>query len=167
MLRTLRFSIAALISPEREQALTQLEKEAERLKAETRHAIDQRVAEIVSQLDPLDPLLRNFNGVFDERREQPEDGLSEPDRIAMEMFGYRNHTDPHFHFLMDWIVNTNASAMMKKPVGTQEQIVLGHMYARALIAVSSLLKEKIGRLSSLYERRTQRGTAFDPHKTVE
>lgn len=129
--------------------------------------VDRRVACIIAQQDPLEPLLRNFNGVFDERREQPEDGLSEPDRIQMEMFGHRNHKDPHFHYLMDWIVNTNASAMLKKPMGSQEQIVLGHMYARALIAVSSLLKEKVGRLSSLYERRTQLGGGFDPHLSVE
>jgi hypothetical protein len=129
--------------------------------------VDQRVAQIMSQQDPLEPLLKLFNGVFDEKREQPEDGLSEPDRIAMEMFGYRNHKDPHFHFLMDWIVNTYASAMLKKPLGTSEQIVHGHMYARALLSVSLLLKDKMGRLSSLYEQRLRGDTLFDKHTAVE
>lgn len=137
------------------------------LDGEFQQRVNQRVAQIISQQDPLEPLLRHFNGVFDEKRDQPEDGLSEPDRIGMEMFGYRNHADPNFHFLMDWIVNTNASAMLKKPLGTSEQIVNGHMYARALLSVSLLLKDKMGRLSSLYEQRQRGDIMFDKHTAVE
>lgn len=125
---------------------------------------DKRVADIISKSDPMEPLLRGFNGVFDETRERPEDNLSEPDKIHMEMLGHYIHRDPNFHFLMDWILNTHMSAELKRAKPSQEQIVLGYQYGRAIISVTSLLKREIGRLSALYDQRRRTGDEdFDPH----
>lgn len=175
MLKDFRFKLARFISPERERELSndaeRLNKIADDLQAqldEAENAVGQRVAAIMANADPLEPLLRDFKGVFSNDKERPEDKLDAVSSQRLEMFGWRNHQDEAFHYLLDWCTNTLVSANIKARMVSEKDIVLAHMYSRALIAVSKLVKEEVGRLSSLYEQRLPRpGTGFDPNKAVE
>lgn len=124
--------------------------------------VNRRAAEIVSKMDPWAPLMREFHGIFTAEYERPEDRLDSAGKIRMMMWGYQQNGDPAFNQLMDWIVNTQGNASVKKGNPTSETI----LFSRAMIAAPLLVKKEVQRLSSLYEEFLANRNEPDPDEAV-
>lgn len=151
MLIQFRKKIAAVISPERARDLIQLEKDLGELARNIDLETNRRVAELVSKMDPYEPLMRSFNSIFSEDYSRPEDKLDEPSKMAMYMLGYRWTEDPSFNFLADWIINQHGNAVFKKPGVTKDNALDVLNFGKAQISTVVLLRKELGRLSSLYQ----------------
>lgn len=132
-IRSIREKIARFIAPELSKSID--------------NEINQRTALIISKMDPFEPLLREFHGVFSEEFDHPEENLDERDRIGMMMWGYQQKNDRFFKYMTDWIMNTQGNETLKKAPVTTDRI----LYGRAQLSTMILFKKEIGRLSSLYE----------------
>lgn len=129
----------------------------------TEDKVNQRVALLVSQIDPMEIVLRKYKASFLKEYRRAEEDLDEPSKIQMEMWGYRNHNDPCFKLMTEWIANKQGVFSFqhaKKP----EDLLFGQA---SVITIEVLLKE-VKRLSSLYEERIQpSGADADYSNTVE
>lgn len=114
---------------------------------EADNRVSQRVASTIAKMDPFEPILKEFHGVFSKEYERPEDKLDERSQINMKMWGYRMHTDPCFKYMTEWIMNTHANEILKHAPVTPERI----LYGRAQISTMILFVKEVGRLASLYE----------------
>ncbi len=113
--------------------------------------VNQRVALTMSRMDPFEPLMKEFHGVFSEEYEHPEEKLDARGQLLMKMLGYQLRDDPSFKYLIDWIMNTQGNAAFKAPTRTNEERGEVLMYGKAQISTSILLKRELKRLASLYE----------------
>lgn len=134
---------AWLFKPELDGILT--------LQKETQQIIDRRVAEIMFQMDPYEPLMRKFKGTFSSMYAHPEDNLSDPSKMRMLMLGYQLDDDPSFKFLVDWIMNTHGNQVLRQEKVTRENALDVLLYGKSAISNMILLKREVGRLSSLYK----------------
>lgn len=127
--------------------------------------VNQRVAKMISEMDPFEPLMKQFHGVFSEQYEHPEQRLDTPSRMRMYMWGWQQETDPHFHHLMNWIMNTQGNETLRHAPVTPERI----LYGRAQLSCMLLFKNEVARLSNLYleEKARMENGDFDPTLTVD
>lgn len=124
---------------------------------------NQRVAKIMAGLDPFEPVLKLFHGVFSEEFERPEDKLDVRSQMNMMMFANRTVKDPSFEYLTAWIMNIAGNECLKRaPISVERT-----QYARAQLANMILFKRELQRLSSLYEEMLKPEDSFDKNLTVE
>lgn len=109
--------------------------------------VNLRVAEYISKMDPFEPLMKQFHGVFSEEYEHPEDNLDDRSKLGFMMWAYQQKTDPSFRFMVEWIMNTQGNASLKRGNPTPETI----LYGRSQISNMILFRKEVGRLSLLYE----------------
>lgn len=133
------------------------------LKVSRETEINNRVAKIIAQMDPFEPILKEFHGTFSQEYERPEDKLAEKDQIQMYMWGFQQDNDKYFRYMIDWIMDVCANATLKRANVTPERI----LYGRAELATMLLLKKEVARLSGLYKEIIKRPEDFDKSKTVE
>lgn len=145
-MRNLGRKLARLIAP---AYFLEVERKSKDIDAE----VGRRVAEIMSKMDPFEPLLKEFHGVFGEEFERVEEKLDARSSLLIETWGYQQRDDPSFKFMCDWIMNSQGNETLKRaPVSTERLL-----YGRAQIAGIVLLKNEVKRLASLYEERLRRG----------
>lgn len=162
MLKNILQKIARGIAPSYIQELEQKASDADA-------KISQRVAAIISQMDPLEPAMKLFNGIFSEDFQKPEQNMDARSRLQFLMWAYQQHTDPSFIHMIEWIMNTAGNQMTRhKPVDRDNATEI-LMYGRSQISNMILLKKEIGRLSSLYEDMLQKNKQVyvDEGTTVE
>jgi len=124
--------------------------------------VNQRVAFIVSQLDPFEPLLKQFHGVFSEEFTSAEDNLSEPAQLALFMWAYTQKNDPYFKHLTSFLLNTQGNATIRQAQNDREWF-----FGRAVISTLLLFIREVERLSSHYEDiLAKRDRSFDPYLPV-
>lgn len=109
--------------------------------------INQKVAEIISKMDPFQPLMQKYNSVLSVEYERVEDALNEQGKVGMYMWGWQQKSDPHFERMVSWIMNKAGNALLKTGNPTEIQV----FYKRAEIANMILYRKEIGRLSTCYE----------------
>lgn len=126
---------------------------------------DQRFAKMIMQMDPLEPLMRKFNGIFTPEFTHPEDKLNESGQLGMKMWAYRQNTDPHFQWMIEWIMNSAGNETLKRAPITSERT----QYGRAQISNMILFRDEVGRLSNLYldELEKHKVQEFDGDAVVE
>lgn len=164
MVDTLRNALAKFIAPrlhaELEERAHKLD-EQERLLNET---VNQRVAAVLSHMDPFEPLMKEFRGIFSEEFEHPEDKLDARSQLLMRTWGYQQSTDPSFRHMIDWIINTQANETLRHALPTPDRI----LYGRAQISGMLLFKREVQRLSNAYEEKIQkRDEEFDSASATE
>lgn len=158
-----RIKIANFFAEEYIRGLKDIKKQSE---ADAIAEINTRVAEVVSKMDPFEPVMKLFNGVFSKEYERPEDSLSEQHKVTFYMWAYRQIRDPDFLHLIDWVTDNAGNTTMKRasPLTAERA-----QYGRAQIANMLLLKKEVGRLSSLYEDILEKNKEqkFDPSVSVD
>lgn len=127
--------------------------------------VNQRVAEYIGHMDPFQPLMKEFHGIFSDEFEHPEEKLDDRSRIGFLMWAYQQKSDPSFRFMTEWIMNSQANETLKRAPVTPERI----QYGRAQISTVILFKREIGRLALLYEEilAKQKGEDIDIGLGVE
>lgn len=127
--------------------------------------INQRVAEVTSGIDPLDLILKDYNAIYSQDFDDPEENLNEVGKIGMYMWGWQQSKDPYFEHMVNWIIDSAGNETMKRAPITKERT----QYGRAQMSNMILFKKQVGRLSSLYEEYLDKHKpqGFDPSKTVE
>lgn len=119
--------------------------------------VNQRVAAVIAQMDPFEPLMREFSGIFSSEFEHPEERLDAKGQLGMKMWAYSQKHDPHFRHLTEWIQNTQANETLKRAPVTPERV----LYGRAQISAIVLFVREVGRLSLAYEELlTQKDEEF-------
>lgn len=164
MVEKLRKRIAVWLAPEYKmeaQVLRAINKDWEK-------KINQRVAKIISELDPVDLLMKEYNGIFSKDFDRAEERLDERSRIEMYMWGWRQKHDPCFEHMVNWIMDSAGNETMKGKI-LDENFKSRMLYGRAQISNMILLKKEVGRLSSLYEEilEEKKGKEFDSSVGVE
>lgn len=127
--------------------------------------VNMRVATVLAKMDPFEPLMHQFRGIFSEEFEKPEDRLDPQSNLRLIMWAYQQTNDPQFNYLMNWVIDTQANATLKKGNPTPETI----LYGRAQISAPILIKREISRLGLLYEEllKKQKGEEFEENLSVE
>ena len=126
--------------------------------------VNQRVAQTLAQMDPLETLFKEFHGIFSEEHERVEDPLDEKGQLLMRTWAWQNRDHPAFKRLMDWIANTTGNETLKRAPVTTERI----LYGRAQISMVVLLNKEVRRLASAYEDMlNKKDTDFDSNVSVE
>lgn len=126
---------------------------------------NRRYAELVSKMDPLEPLFKNLSIVYSEEFTRVEEKLDDKSQLGFMMWAYGTKNDRYFNFLVDWIINSHGNETLKRAPVTNERT----LYGRAQISSMVLLRAEVGRLSSLYEEKLEemRQDKFDTAVTVE
>jgi hypothetical protein len=119
------------------------------LQKEINYETNRRVAEYISKMDPLEPLMKQQSVIFSDEFERVEDQLDANSKITMAMWAYGQKRDPCMKRMMDWVCNTVGNETIKRAPITAERT----QYGRAQIANIVLLKKEIGRLSLIYEEK--------------
>lgn len=155
MLNKIRVKIANLIAPDYIQAL----------RSKQQSEVDRRVALVLSNIDILDYILKDFHGTFSNYYERLEDKLDARSRLGLLMWAYTQAKDPNLEYITSWITDTYANDMLRSAPVTTDSI----LYRRAQIAMVELFKREITRLSNEYELILNKQTDldFDPHGTME
>ncbi len=122
-----------------------------------------RVAKIIAGMDPWEPVLKLFHGVFSEEYERPEDNLDARSQMSLYMWANHAYKDPGFKYVTDWICNTFGNETLKRAPISAERT----QYGRAQISSIILFKKEMKRLSNLYEESIKPDGDFDKHITVE
>lgn len=172
MLRELRHQFARFIAPayfewhdqemkDADAKVLAYKKDAEEAKLEA----NRRFADLVMQMDPLEPLFRRLSIVYSKEYTRPEDKLDEKSRLSFIMWAWGQSKDPHFTFLIDWVMNSHGNESLKRAPVTNERT----LYGRAQISSMVLLRDEVGRLASLYEEQLEamRQEKFDTATTVD
>lgn len=129
-------------------------------------AVNNRVADFIAKMDPFLPLMRKFDIVFTDDYARPEDGLNPQGKLMLEMWGYSTRDDASFKHLMQFIINLQGNAAVKKGNPTPETI----LFSRAMLAAPVFMMEQVNRLAMLYEERLAENRDagdFDPHAGIE
>jgi len=160
MFKHIRKNIALLISPEISQEI----KDAVRYGDDAENRANQRLAKTLLDMDPFEPALKRFHGVFGEEFEHPEEKLDERGQMLLKTLGYQLKSDISFKYLTEWILNTQGNNTLRKARTDYELF-----YGRACIVNIELFVKEIGRLAGLYEEdMAKRGnTDFDQNLTIE
>lgn len=169
MLQNFREKIAAFIAPERSHRLYKLQEDLLILGRNIDQETNRRVAEIIAKLDPFEPLMREFHGLFSQEFQHPEQNLDQPGQLGMYMMGHRIVHDPHFKYLTDWIMNAHANEMFRRPNLTRDNALDAVLYVKAQLSAMILLKKELGRLGSNYEEilNKKEDEAFTSTSTVD
>lgn len=114
---------------------------------------NRRLAEMVSRMDPLEPLMRKHSVVFSDEFERVEDDLDDKSRMMMAMWAYGQKRDPYQKRMIDWIVNTAGNEMLKSPARTNEDRGEILLWGKSQISNMILYRKEIGRLSVIYEEK--------------
>lgn len=163
MFTDLRQKFAGFISPERERFLNVRMAAQEERERNTTAMINQRVAEIVSKMDPLEPMLKRYNIIFSKEYTHPEEPLDGPSQFRLFMWAYGMKEDPSFKYITDWVRNTQGNATVRKAVGEEQWF-----FGRAMIASIGLIIDEVSRLASRYEDIVaKRDRSFDAYLPVE
>lgn len=125
--------------------------------------INQRVAEVISKIDPFEILRKEFHGIFSEEFDRPEDKLDERGKLGMAMWAYSQKSDPYFEYMTAWIMNSAGNETVKRAPLIPERM----QYGRAQISTMVLFRKEIGRLSSLYEEKLKNPQGFNSETAVE
>ncbi len=127
--------------------------------------INQRVAEVLLQQDPFEPLLKKFRGVFSKEFEKPEDHLDARSKVMLLMWGYQQREDPSFKYLLEFIMNKQGNITLKDANPTPERI----LYGRAQLSGMILFGEEVARLGGLWEDKMAKDKPkeFDENLTIE
>lgn len=136
--------------------------ELERQKKDLEMTVNQRVANVLLQMNPFEPFLRKHNVVFSKEWKNPEDKLDEQSKIRMFMWAAGMVKDPSFRHMTDWIINTQGNNTLRK--GTNEH---EWFFGRAAIITMDLFVSEVGRLASRYNEMLKKGDDYDPHLAVE
>lgn len=127
---------------------------------------NQRAAEIISKMDPYEPLLKEYHGVFSEENEKVEERLNDQGKLGMAMWAYGQRGDPHLARMIEWIMNNAGNEVLKRaPISADRT-----QYGRAQIANMILFRREIGRLALLYEEMLKKhgqSDDFDENRTIE
>lgn len=158
MVETFKTKLARLLFP-------QFVAELERRVIETEGSVNMRVADILSKMDPFEPLMREYHGIFSQEFEHPEDKLDARGQLGMKMWGYQQSRDPHFEHFINWIMDTQANETLKRAPITEARI----QYGRAQISNMVLVKREIDRLALLYEEELDKHKVkdFDENVAIE
>jgi hypothetical protein len=141
-------------------------KERARLAEREQHIdneVNQRVAQVLAQQDPFEPLLKDFHGIFSEEHERVEDPLDERGQISMRLWAYQNSDSPAFKRMTEWIMNTTGNETLKRAAVTPERI----LYGRAQISGMILFVREVKRLSEAYKDMLQKPGEFDASTPLE
>lgn len=138
---------------------------ARNLEKEVEERTGQRVAETLSKMDPFEPAMKLFHGIFSEEFEHPEEKLDAAGQLRLTMWAYQQSTDPAFRHMTEWVMNSAGNETVKRAPVTVER----GLYGRAQIASMVLFVKEIGRLGGIYEDylAKQKVETFDEHITVE
>lgn len=148
----------------RETLLIAREVNVIRKQKEVEFKVNQRVAEVMIKMDPLEPLFRKYNVLFSKEYEHPEESLDERSKLSMYMWGFQQNKDPHFHRFANWIIDCYGNQLLKKSNPSPENL----LYNRAQMSGMILAKAEIQRLSNIYEKIvTNREDEIDETVTVE
>lgn len=158
MFKNLRSKVAEWIAPHDWAGVLEVQKSADSISEQ----VNQRVAEIVSKMDPFEPFFRKYNVIFSREYSRVEDKLNEQSRIQLFQWAYGLHRDPSFIHLADWIRNTQGNATLRKAKNDNEWF-----YGRAAVTVMTSFVDEVGRLSSRYEELIAKDRPFDPSLPVE
>ncbi len=155
MLKEISLKIARFLAPDYFQ---EVEKNFE-------SRVNQKVAAIIAKMDPFEPLMLKFNGIFSREYDHPESKLDAKGQIQMKLWGYQQAHDPCFEHMMNWMMDTQGNATLKRGNPTPETI----LYGRSQISNIVLILREIGRLSLLYEEMLEENKIqdFDNTKSVE
>lgn len=152
MFKKLSKQLAVFLAPsyfkEIEERVLKAEEKA--LTAEER--ANQRLVQTLAQMDPLEPAMKEFHGIFSKEFEKPEQKLDERSYLGFIMWAYQQKTDPHFNYMIDWIMNSAGNETIKRAPITEART----QYGRAQISNMVLFRKEIGRLSSLYEEKLEK-----------
>lgn len=163
MFSLLRLRLALWISPEFTEKVKQMDEYARALALNERafnEKVNIRVADIITQMDPFEPLMRKYHGVFSEQYERVEDKLDDQSKLRLFMWAFGVEKDPSFKYLTDWIQNTQGNATLRKAKTDHEWF-----YGRVAIAMITLLTEEVSRLASHYKSiLAKQKNQFDPHE---
>lgn len=110
-------------------------------------SVDARVASVISKLDPFEPLMKEFRGIFSKEYAHPEDKLDAKGQLMMRMWGYQMADDPSFRYMMQWIIDGQGNETLKRAPVTPERI----MYGRAQISGMILFRNEVERLAEAYK----------------
>lgn len=156
MVDTFKNRIREFFFSEYEEKLRQKEKEMN-------NEVNRRFAEMVSKMDPMEPLLKKYSVVFSEQYERVEDPLDERNRMTMAMWAYGQKRDPYQKRMIDWIINTAGNSMLKLPARTNEDRGEILLWGKAQISNMILYERELRRLSSIYEEKLAQmsGKEFD------
>lgn len=158
MSKGIRVKLARVLAPD---YIGSLEREAHVIDEE----INKRVASLALAIDPLDFLIRDYNGIFSENFEHPDENLNAQGKIGMYMMAYQLKNNPYFDHLIQWIMDSAGNETIKKAPIMEARV----QYGRAQISNMVLFKREIQRLSSLYEDELNKGKpeVFDTTNTIE
>lgn len=128
-------------------------------------SVGRRVAEIMNRMDPFEPVLRRFGGVFSREKPRPEDGLDARSSLLLKTWAYQQRDDPSFRFMYEWVMDGQGRDAVQKGNPTPETI----LWSRSLLTVMPLWKREVDRLGGLYEDilNSSRGQEFDDSVSVE
>lgn len=125
--------------------------------------VNLRLAKIMNNLDPFEPVLKLFYGVFSEEYERPEDKLDARSQMNLKMWAYQMYKDPSFKYITDWLMNTFGNETLKRAPISAERT----QYGRAQISTMILFKKEMERLSNLHEDAIKPEENFDKNITVD
>ena len=139
MVETFTIKLVRLIAPKYIDSLEQQIIDAQ-------NSANQRVAKMIGDIDPLEPLFTKFSSIFSEVFESPEEGLDEKGYYGFLMWAYTQDGDPYFKHYMKWIMNSEGNNLIRKGHPTPENI----LYSRALLANCELMRKDVKRLANIY-----------------
>ena len=125
--------------------------------------VNQRVAHVLASMDPFEPLLKEFHGIFSEEHERVEDPLDEKGKLLLRIWGWQNADSPAFKHVTAWIINSQANETLKRAAVTPERI----LYGRAQISGMILFVREVERLSEAYKDMLKKPGEFDESTTVD
>lgn len=125
--------------------------------------VNQRVASFIATMDPFEPLMRSFNCIFTDDFERSEDGLNALEQLRLKNWAYGTRDDASFKHLIQWMINSQGNAALKKGNPTPETI----LYSRAMLAAPVLMQKEVRRLAQLYEELVAGKDSFDPYTVTE
>lgn len=144
-----------------------LEQQEKSFEQRVQDEVNQRVANIILKIDPMEILMKEYSGIFSQEYERVEEPLGAQGQMQMMMWGYSQAKDPCFNRLHDWVINSQGNETMKRAAATEKRL----MYGRAQIASMILYRKEVRRLSSLYEellaKKNEDGKGVDSGLTVE
>lgn len=128
-------------------------------------AVNQRVAEVLTKMDPFEPVMRMYRGVFGETFERPEERLDAQSILRLQTLGYTLADDPSFNYLCEWIMNSQGNETLTKAAVTPERI----LYGRAQISGVLAFRKEVRRLSEAYKDVLdgRKASSFDPNISTD
>lgn len=127
--------------------------------------VNQRVAMLMSKLDPLSLVMREYNGIFHERAEHVEDKLDARGQLAIKVFAYGVMYDPAWERLTQFVMDAQGNTTLKDMALTTERT----FYGRAFIASVIAIKKELERLGNQYADmlKANKKDAFDTEVPLE